>query len=251
MPHGISAVSALSTLGRAVDQWLLPPKVSQLLRHRYRSLRRSRYYGLELLDQKIERYVDYERGFFVELGANDGLSQSNTAYFEKHRGWRGILIEPIPQKYLECRKNRSPDNCIVCAACVAFGYPQEFVPMLYSNLMTTPLCPSNIEDPVDHARSGKKFLAETEDNFVFGARAMTLDQILKECRAPNTIDLLSIDVEGAELGVLKGIDFAEFEIRNIVIESRDIGSIMELLRIHGYGSVHELSHHDYLITKAP
>ena len=45
--------------------------------------------------------------FFVELGANDGIKQSNTFYFEKNLSWRGILIEPIKIKYLKCLKFRS------------------------------------------------------------------------------------------------------------------------------------------------
>jgi hypothetical protein len=35
---------------------------------------------------------DKDNGFFIELGANDGLMQSNTAFFEFTRGWTGILI---------------------------------------------------------------------------------------------------------------------------------------------------------------
>lgn len=43
----------------------------------------SAYFGLNELDRKIEKYMDYDNGFYVELGANDGIRQSNTYYFEK------------------------------------------------------------------------------------------------------------------------------------------------------------------------
>ena len=48
---------------------------------------KSKYYVLNELDRKIEQYIDIDNGYFVELGANDGVSQSNTLYFEKSRAW--------------------------------------------------------------------------------------------------------------------------------------------------------------------
>jgi len=40
-----------------------------------------------------------KNGVFVDIGANDGVTISNTWYFEKELGWDGIAIEPIPQIY--------------------------------------------------------------------------------------------------------------------------------------------------------
>lgn len=78
--------------------------MKRLLRNRLGKMKR--YYGLGELDQKLEAWLDYDGGYFVELGANNGLKQSNTAYFEKWRGWTGVLVEPIPHLYLQCRQNR-------------------------------------------------------------------------------------------------------------------------------------------------
>ena len=77
------------------------------LKKRLKRKEAKKYFGLNGLDSLIEHFVNYDNGFFVELGANDGLTQSNTAYFEKSRGWKGVLIEPSPNKFLECIKNRS------------------------------------------------------------------------------------------------------------------------------------------------
>jgi hypothetical protein len=54
----------------------------------------KQYYGLAGLDKKLEPYIDFDNGLFVEAGANDGQTPSNTAYFARHRGWRGLLVEP-------------------------------------------------------------------------------------------------------------------------------------------------------------
>ena len=47
------------------------------------------YFGRDELDRKIARYVTESVGFFVELGANDGVTQNNSLFFER-RGWRGL-----------------------------------------------------------------------------------------------------------------------------------------------------------------
>ena len=52
------------------------------------------YFSINQLDKQLEQYVNYDNGFFVELGANDGVSQSNSLYFEMKRNWQGVLIEP-------------------------------------------------------------------------------------------------------------------------------------------------------------
>ena len=74
--------------------------------NRIHNFRKRRSFGLDKLDVKLEQYVDFDNGFFIEAGANDGIKQSNTLYFEKYRNWRGLLIEPIPELAMKCRKNR-------------------------------------------------------------------------------------------------------------------------------------------------
>lgn len=44
--------------------------------------------ALHELDRKLEKFLDFDGGFFVEAGANDGFAQSNTYYFERFRRWR-------------------------------------------------------------------------------------------------------------------------------------------------------------------
>ena len=58
------------------------------------------YVANNSLDKKLQRYIDYYNGYFVELGANDGINQSNTFFFEKKRNWKGVLIEPYKNNYL-------------------------------------------------------------------------------------------------------------------------------------------------------
>jgi FkbM family methyltransferase len=206
-----------------------------------------KYKSINDLDKKIENYINFNNGYFVELGANDGISQSNTYYFEKYREWKGILIEPIPHNYLKCIKNRSKRTKVFCNACVSFDYREKFVEIIYSDLMSSSLrLETDINDPKNHALIGKQYLREGEDNFNFGAIANQLNNILKKANAPKKIDFLSLDVEGAEIEVLKGINHYEYRFKFICIESRDIKKINDYLKINNYLLIEKLSSIDYL-----
>ena len=162
------------------------------------------FYSLNELDKKLRTRISKRSGFFVEIGANDGVNQSNTLHFEQALGWRGVLVEPIPHRFLECKKNRSNENAIFCNACVSDDYKNEFVKIVYSNLMSVaPELDLDLERPYEHVATGRQFLDSHEVTFTFGAVARTLTSILDEASAPNFIDLFSLDVEGAELEVLK------------------------------------------------
>jgi FkbM family methyltransferase len=199
------------------------------------------------LDQKIERYLPQETGFYVELGANDGISQSNTLYFERYKNWKGVLVEPTPHNYLKCLSNRSKDNYIACNACVSFDYKDRFVEILFSNLMTSSLgLESDIQDPASHANAGRQFLEGDERVFSFGAVAKTLNQILIEANAPQKIDFLSLDVEGVEIEVLKGVDHSKFRFQFMCIECQDLKKLKGYLQQYDYELIEQLSYHDYL-----
>ena len=209
-----------------------------------------KYYGLEKLDEKLEKYVDHDNGFYVELGANNGLTQSNTAYFEKHRGWRGVLIEPTPHNFLACVKNRSERNAIHCNACVSFDYSEKFVEIRYANLMSVARgLESDLSNEDGHLEAGRKHLPQGEVIFSFGAIAKTLTAILDESDAPTEIDFLSLDVEGAEMEVLKGLDFSRYAIRYLLIECRSLSRMADFLAGHGYEYVETLSRNDALFRK--
>ena len=207
------------------------------------------YFGLNNLDEKMEKYLNYDGGFFVELGANNGIHQSNTLYYEKFRNWRGVLVEPTLHNFLQCKANRSNKTRVYCNACTSFEYKEKFVEIIYSNLMSIPKgLESDISDPAAHALEGKRFLHPLEENISFGAIAKPLNEILKDAKAPALIDFLSLDVEGAEIEVLKGINHDEFKFKFICIECRSIDKLTAFLASKGYCLVDTLSHWDYVFA---
>jgi FkbM family methyltransferase len=207
----------------------------------------KKFHGLHGLDRKLEVYLGYDGGYFVELGANDGVDQSNTLYFERERGWRGVLIEPILHNFLKCQANRAQDNAFFCAACVSEDYEEPYVRLTYSNLMTTPHgVDSDIADPTAHAQSGAVYLKPGEQPVEVMAVARTLSSLLAEAGAPAEMDLLSLDVEGAELEVLKGLDHDRHRFRYMLVECRDAERLGRYLAEANYVLIDKISQHDYL-----
>ncbi len=62
-------------------------------------------------DLKVLKYFDYKKnGYFIEVGANDGIKLSNTYLLEKDYNWKGICIEPVPSIFNKLKKNRKSIN---------------------------------------------------------------------------------------------------------------------------------------------
>jgi FkbM family methyltransferase len=212
-------------------------------RHNYKTGNFGRY-GI---DKILEEKLPHKDGFYVELGANNGAKESNSYYFELNKGWRGILIEPTPNLYLSCVKRRGSNNAVFCNACVPFNYNEEFVHMRYSDSMTiSDNLNLDIGDHKKHIETGSQFLNEGETTFSFGAKSATLNSLLEKAKAPALIDFLSLDVEGAELDVLKGVDFSKYNFKYMVIECRDINKMCTYLNELNYSLEKKITHHDYL-----
>lgn len=199
--------------------------------------------ALDRLDVKLRPYLRRDDTFFIEAGAYDGIEQSNTLYLERYRGWRGLLVEPVPELAARCRVNRP--RCVVeNAALVPFDHPSDTVVMRQCNLMSMVKGGMKSEaEELEHLRRGSELQKVEAREVVCPAR--TLSSILDQHRIER-VDLFSLDVEGYELNVLKGLDLARHRPRLMLIEARYRDEIDEYLRAHDYLPIAELSHHDVL-----
>jgi FkbM family methyltransferase len=171
------------------------------------------------MDYALDALLDQDGGFFVEAGANDGYTQSNTYWLERFRGWRGILVEPMAAYVAECRAGR-PGATVVQAALVPSDYEGDTVTMHFGDLMST----------VQGARGDERADREwVKPGLVLGwydehdedVPARSLSSILDELGAPE-IDLLSLDVEGYEPFVLRGLDLDRHAPRWMLVEMHDL-----------------------------
>jgi FkbM family methyltransferase len=212
-------------------------------------LKPKRSFGLDALDLKLAEFLNYRNGFFIEAGANDGLSQSNTAYFECYLGWMGILIEPIPALAERCRVNR-PNVIVEQCALVPIGYSGKHIEMQYCNLMSL-VRGARGSDAADasHIDRGREYLALNDCPYKIDVPAKSLTQVFDEHNALN-IDLLSLDVEGFEVAALRGLDFDRHRPAYILVEANDPIGIAEVLDPL-YELRAKLSHHDYLYQIRP
>lgn len=199
--------------------------------------------ALRQMDRRLEEYVPHKRGFFVEAGANDGFAQSNTYYFEKIRKWKGILVEPIPQLYKKCVKER-PNSIVFNCALVPFGDDKPYVTMAYCNLMSlvrgARKC--KIAD-LEHVRHGTEIQKNVE-SYEIRVPARTITSILDEVGVKN-IDFFSLDVEGYESNVLKGFDLEKYRPKYMLIEVTFRDEVEACISDY-YEIAEEFSPHDVL-----
>ncbi len=199
-------------------------------------------YALNDLDLKLEPFIAKPGGFFIEAGANDGISQSNSLFFEKHYGWTGLLVEPIPELAARCRHNR-PDCTVVNSALVPLDYPAATIEMHACNLMSLVKgAMKSKEADLEHIARGCE-IQQVESREI-RVPAIPLSKLLDQ-HGVREIDFLSLDVEGFELSVLQGLDLTRHRPRWMLIEARFREEIDQYLAPY-YQPVADLSFHDIL-----
>jgi FkbM family methyltransferase len=183
-----------------------------------------------LQDLWVSYELDQRRdGFFVEFGATNGLTNSNSWLLENKYNWKGILAEPNPVWHSELAKNR---NASIDHRCVSSS-SGDVVSFLTTNALDPEL--SSIATFSD----GDHFASVRAEGVEIGVETVSLNQLLTEHHAPERIDYLSIDTEGNEYDVLSHFDFSRHAIDLISVEQnrKTEPKIEALLIEHGYQRV--------------
>lgn len=203
----------------------------------------KKYFGKNELDKKLKSFLNFNNGFYIEIGAFDGITQSNTYYYEKNNNWKGILIEPSKIQFDKCKFYRSKKNFFYNCACVSFKFKKNFLKLHYSGLKTysskflsQKLNKEYVKNPEIH-RGEKKYS--------YYVKTITMNDILLKSNAPKIIDFLSLDTEGAEFEVLNGIDFNRFKFRYLLIETNNFIKLKKFMLNKNYKYIKKFNYNDY------
>lgn len=194
-----------------------------------------KYYSINGEDYLLWHFFGKKRkGFFIDIGAFDGIHLSNTFTFER-MGWKGLCVEPNPKIFEYCKRNR-PDSLCLNEACV--GNPEIETTKFFVDdlgLFSSIICDyTKLEDlKIRYQNRGLNYTDFQE----IRSKANTLNKIIGE-NFPNLqeIDFISIDTEGNEGDVLEGIDFNKYDIRVFVVEANsknDENKLSKLMRKKG------------------
>ncbi len=178
------------------------------------------YYSQFGEDKIMSNFFDNEyKGICVEVGADNGISLSNTYFFEK-KGWNCLCIEPIPKSFEVCSKNRK--YCLNYCVSDNDNDNVDFSVVIQQNGNTSGISSLEIDERL---LENHKNIIKSVDKISVNVRK--LDTIFSEINFPKDIDFISIDTENTELSVLKGIDFDKFNIKFLIIENNFNESIIE------------------------
>lgn len=160
------------------------------------------YYSQVYQDYYLDHYIFHEKenGTFLDVGGNDPIKINNTYFFETSRNWSGLAFEPMPkmnQRWKELRK-------VECLQVALGSHRGEMEFCEYE------------DDYMSGAASNVDYKGKVANKYK--VKVATLESVLKRHKITH-VDFMSIDVEGAELDVLKGINFNEVSIDYIVIEN--------------------------------
>lgn len=166
-------------------------------------------------------------GVFVDIGAFDGVHGSNTLFFEKFRGWTGLLVEAAPKHFAKCVEWRG-QPCVQAAVSDQNGI-DSFVEVTKGLEMMSGLISSFPKEVIEMFETGR--MGETR---VLPVETVRLDTLLKQ-HALHQIDYLSIDIEGGELAALRDFPFDEYDIRVISLEmNANQSKLRTLMAENGY-----------------
>ena len=155
-------------------------------------------------------FKDAPAGFFVEAGAYDGVAFSNT-YLLETLGWKGLLVEPHPDYARLCELNR-PGSVVRQAALGPEGASGEVEFTCADNQAGAPLSFLSSDDKHSE-RCNKEHCVLRKVRVPY----TSLNDLLAGCTG--RVNFLSLDVEGMELEVLKGLAITRYRPEMILVES--------------------------------
>jgi FkbM family methyltransferase len=178
-----------------------------------------------LTDIYMETFGYIEDGFFVDVGAFDGEQWSNTLTLS-HAGWKGLAIEPNPEYYAKLKKLCEEEFPKVKPHWEAVANEQTSASLFTGGSLST-IKPKRVEvyNDIDWSQSSGLSL-----NKYVRVPVTKLDIILGGYLVQPKFEVLSIDVEGAEIDVLKGFSIDFYQPQLVIVETHEQNEDKRLAR---------------------
>jgi FkbM family methyltransferase len=176
-------------------------------------------------------------GVCIEVGAYDGVTFSNTFYFEQN-GWKCLCIEPIESSFNKCKQIRK--ECVNC--CISDSDKEDKLFHIFT-LDGDNMCAISSLEPDERLIESHKHLIR--DRTTSMVKVRSLNSLLEELQYPLKIDFISIDTENTELDVLKGIDLMKYDVKLLLIENNyDEPMCEDYLKQYGYKKIYRIAVND-------
>jgi len=191
----------------------------------------------EFLEKNI--FKGFKNGFFIDVGAHDGVTINNTLYFSRRNNWTGINVEPIASVFEKLAVNRKTDININCAVCNKTGFA-DFYDSVITNGTNGQEMLSGLKDCYDPRHFDRLNKEITRDGGHFNVITVPTKKLEDICDEYNVkhVHYLSIDVEGAEFEVIKSINFDKVFIDIVEFENnygqKTYQEIVDYLQEKGY-----------------
>ena len=180
-------------------------------RQRFHASLQAPYYSQVGQDRFLDDFVFHGRrgGVFVDIGAYDGVAMSNSCYFERELGWRGLCVEPNPVRYSRLVENRRSQN-VNCGVGAREGM-MKFLQL-----------PAHLDlgaGFLDYYDPQSAYVKEQPvGSAVIDVPVRRLTDLVSRAGLAK-IDYLSIDTEGADFDIIRSIDFEVLDVSAISVEN--------------------------------
>lgn len=190
-------------------------------------------------------FQNYNSGFFLDIGAHDGINKSNSYFFEKSLNWKGICVEPIPEIFLQLTNNR---NC----QCIQAGISDKNGKAIFWKIEGYSEMLSGLEENYNekHKQRILKEISEYGGNLIeMEIDVLDINTLLKNNNI-DKVDYCSIDVEGSEENILSVFNSRDFEIEVLTVENNyQAKSLRKIMKSKGFNLHSKIDFDDVYVRR--
>lgn len=197
------------------------------------------------IDKKVlERLSFKKNGIYIECGASDGITYSNSFLLEQKYGWTGLLVEPIQDQFdalVRYRKNS------ICAKYILTSSEDSGKKINIVNAGPESIIIDEQIENLSMSNTERMSLLDSQkmikgEEFV---KSISISELLDKYIIKE-VDIFFLDVEGSEISVLNGLDTKKHKIKNIVVETGSIDSFKDYMCTIGFDKYENIARNDFI-----